>query len=81
MGEFYAAKERLELVNRNYPQAVRDLGYEEEIDKMLAACGQRVAEGQQEAQHLESHGILRERFASTVKSHLTGRGRFHPEHK
>jgi outer membrane protein assembly factor BamD len=45
MGEYYAAKDRLELISRNYPQAVRDLGCEEEVQKMLVACAQRVNEG------------------------------------
>ena len=45
MGEFIAAKDRLALIDRNYPQAIRDLGYEEEIKKMLAASEQRLAEG------------------------------------
>jgi outer membrane protein assembly factor BamD len=45
MGEFYAARERLAFIDHNYPQAVRDLGYEEEIKKMLAASQQRLAEG------------------------------------
>jgi outer membrane protein assembly factor BamD len=45
MGEFYAARERLESINRNYPQAVTALGYEEQVDKMLAASGRRVNEG------------------------------------
>ena len=45
MGEFYAAKERLDFISRNYPLAVRDLGYEAEIDKMLAVCERRLAEG------------------------------------
>jgi outer membrane protein assembly factor BamD len=45
MGEFYAARERLEMVNRRYPQAIRDLGYEVELDKMLAASVNRVNEG------------------------------------
>jgi len=45
MGEYYAAKDRLELIDRNFPQAVRDLGYEEEIKKMVATSEQRLAQG------------------------------------
>jgi outer membrane protein assembly factor BamD len=45
MGEFLAARDRLESINRNYPQAVRDLGYEEEINKMLAGSEKHLAEG------------------------------------
>jgi outer membrane protein assembly factor BamD len=45
MGEYYASNERLELINRKYPQAVRDLGYEEQLQKMLAETGKRVNEG------------------------------------
>jgi hypothetical protein len=45
MGEFYAARERLDLISRKYPQAVSALGYQEEIDKMLAASQNRLNEG------------------------------------
>jgi outer membrane protein assembly factor BamD len=45
MGEFYAARERLEPINRNYPQAVKDLGYEEQVEKILAASQNRLNEG------------------------------------
>jgi outer membrane protein assembly factor BamD len=45
MGEYYAAKERLDLIKRKYPQAVRDLGYDEEVAKMLAATEKRLNEG------------------------------------
>jgi outer membrane protein assembly factor BamD len=45
MEEFYAARERLELINRKYPQAVSALGYQEQIDKMLAASEHRLNEG------------------------------------
>lgn len=45
MGEYYAAKERLDLVNRKYPEALKDLGYEEEASKMLTASEHRVNEG------------------------------------
>jgi outer membrane protein assembly factor BamD len=45
MGEFYSAKDRLGAISRNYPEAVRDLGYNEEIDKMLAVCERRLAAG------------------------------------
>lgn len=45
MGEYYAARERLDLVSRKYPQAVKDLGYEEEVNRMLAASQNRVNEG------------------------------------
>jgi outer membrane protein assembly factor BamD len=45
MGEYYAARERLEQVNRKYPQAIKDLGYEDEFGKMLAASEHRVNEG------------------------------------
>ncbi len=45
MGEYYAARERLEHVNRKYPQAIKDLGYEDEFGKMLAASEHRVNEG------------------------------------
>ena len=45
MGEFYAARERLELINRNFPQAVTALGYQEQVDKMLAASEHRLNEG------------------------------------
>jgi outer membrane protein assembly factor BamD len=44
MGEYYAARDRLELVNRNYPEAVRDLGHEEQVGKMLAASQNRANE-------------------------------------
>jgi outer membrane protein assembly factor BamD len=45
MGEFYAARERLDLINRKYPQAVAALGYQEQVDKMLAASEHRLNEG------------------------------------
>ena len=45
MGEFYAARERLDLINRKYPQAVSALGYQEQIDKMLTASQNRLNEG------------------------------------
>jgi outer membrane protein assembly factor BamD len=45
MGEFYAARERLELINRNYPQATSALGYQEQVDKMLAGSQHRLNEG------------------------------------
>jgi len=45
MGEFYAARERLEPINRNYPQAVKDLGYEEQVEKILGASQNRLNEG------------------------------------
>jgi outer membrane protein assembly factor BamD len=45
MEEYFAAKERLELVNRKYPQAIRELGYEEEVAKMLTASEHRMNEG------------------------------------
>lgn len=45
MGEFYAAREQLDQVNRRYPEAIRDLGYEAEVGRMLAASEHRVNEG------------------------------------
>lgn len=45
MEEYYAARERLELVSRKYPQALKDLGYEEEARKMLAASEHRMNQG------------------------------------
>jgi outer membrane protein assembly factor BamD len=45
MGEYYAARERLEVVNRKYPQAIKDMGYDVELDKMLTASANRVNEG------------------------------------
>lgn len=45
MGEYYAARERLEAVNRRYPEAIRDLGHEAELEKMLTASVNRVNEG------------------------------------
>jgi outer membrane protein assembly factor BamD len=46
MGEYLAAKDRLELIERKYPEAVRDLGYEDQLNKMLAASGGKVNEGE-----------------------------------
>jgi outer membrane protein assembly factor BamD len=46
MGEYLAAKDRLELIDNKYPQAVRDLGYEEQVAKMVAASGNKVNEGE-----------------------------------
>jgi outer membrane protein assembly factor BamD len=42
MGEYYAAKDRLELIDRKYPEAVKDLGYEDQLAKMVAASENRV---------------------------------------
>jgi outer membrane protein assembly factor BamD len=53
VGEFYykrenyrSAKERLEKVNRVYPEAVKALGYEESIADMLARCEKHIGEGE-----------------------------------
>ena len=45
MGEYYAAKERLDLVNRKYPEALKELGFHDEAGRMLAASEHRVNEG------------------------------------
>ena len=58
MGEYFAAKDRLELIDHKYPQAVRDLGYEEQVAKMVAASGNRVNEGDGRNQVLDSYGLL-----------------------
>lgn len=45
MGEYYAARERLDAVSRKYPEALKDLGCEDELARMLTASEQRVNEG------------------------------------
>ena len=51
VGEFYvhrekyrSAKERLDKISKAYPEAVRALGYEESVAKMLALCEKHVGE-------------------------------------
>lgn len=43
--EYAAAKKRLEEVLQNYPQAVQELRYQDEIEKMLAECDRNIDEG------------------------------------
>ena len=37
-GEYASAKERLERISTNFPEAVKDLSYEDRIEVMLADC-------------------------------------------
>ena len=53
VGEFYvhreqyrSAKERLDKISKAYPDAVRELGYKESVDKMLATCKKHMADGE-----------------------------------
>ena len=53
VGEFYykrenyrSAKERLEKINRAYPEAVTALGYDQSITEMLARCEKHIGEGE-----------------------------------
>ena len=45
LGEFHASKERLEKISRDYPQAVKELGYRDEISKMCSTCERHEIEG------------------------------------
>ena len=49
VGQFYfrleqyaSAKVRLDMIKETYPEAVKDLGYQDEIDQMLARCATEV---------------------------------------
>lgn len=44
MKEYRAAKDRLEPIQRRFPEAVRELGYEDQIARMLATAEARMAE-------------------------------------
>lgn len=44
-GYYRAAKTRLDTMIQTYPQAVADLGYGSEVQKMLAKCNKEVAKG------------------------------------
>lgn len=43
--EYPSAKDRLDLINRTYPEAARELGYEEEIGRMLTQSREEIAKG------------------------------------
>jgi outer membrane protein assembly factor BamD len=43
--EHLSAKARLDTINRAYPQAVKELGYQESIDKMLAISEKHISQG------------------------------------
>ena len=52
VGEFYfrlkeyrSTKDRLDKIVREYPQAMRELGYEKDVTKMLAVCEKEIAKG------------------------------------
>lgn len=52
VGEFYykrknfqSAKDRLERISTSYPEAVKELGYEEQVRKMLEVSEKQVAKG------------------------------------
>lgn len=54
VGRFYfrqkryrSAKERLEKISRSYPEAVRELGYEEPVREMLEASHSELAKGEE----------------------------------
>lgn len=44
LGEYASAKGRLEKIEQNYPKAVKELGYEERIKKILAICEKHAGE-------------------------------------
>ncbi|MHC1727869.1 MAG: outer membrane protein assembly factor BamD [Syntrophobacteraceae bacterium] len=44
--EYHAAKTRLDLMIQKYPQAVSDLGYGRDVERMLAKCEVEVAKGE-----------------------------------
>ncbi len=46
MEEYHAAKTRLEGVIQTYPQAIADLGYGKEVQKMLSKCETECAKGE-----------------------------------
>ncbi len=53
VGRFYfrreaykSSKERLEKIAAAYPEAVKELGYEDKIAKMLSECGTHIGEGE-----------------------------------
>ncbi len=45
-GEYASAKTRLDTIYRLYPEAITDLGYEEDIKDLLAKIEQEVAKGE-----------------------------------
>jgi len=54
VGEFYfhrekyrSAKERLDRISKAYPDAIRELGYQEAVEKMLSKCAQHAGDDEQ----------------------------------
>lgn len=45
-GEYHSAKERLAKINKAYPEAVKALGFQESLGKMLAECEKHVSQGE-----------------------------------
>ncbi len=43
--EYPAAKNRLDAITSKYPQAIADMGYGKDVDKMLAKCEAEIAKG------------------------------------
>jgi outer membrane protein assembly factor BamD len=46
LGEYRSSRDRLEKISREFPQAVKDLGYEKEIGKMCSVCEKHLQEGE-----------------------------------
>jgi len=46
-GKYSSAKKRLEIASMIYPQAVADLGYQKDIDKMVADCEKHISQGEE----------------------------------
>jgi outer membrane protein assembly factor BamD len=46
MKEYQAARDRLAYINDRYPEAVRELGYEKDVERMLAASKNQINQSQ-----------------------------------
>jgi outer membrane protein assembly factor BamD len=44
--EYHAAMPRLEKIQKEYPKALKELGYEKDVEKMLARCEKECAKGE-----------------------------------